>query len=537
MARGGNRKRDKRKGRRSLENPNTPLNVAYPDDDTLEAFGATRSQSGVRVGRKRALGYPAIWRAVSLITGDVAKLPLLTYKVDGENRTVDRSHYSYRLLRYKANEFLLAFHLKQILTGHALCQGNGYAYIDRAGSRPSELLILDPDRVEVVRVAGEVWYVYGDGKEAKNKIPAADILHIKGLGYDGLIGYPVLRILAESVGAAIAARDFSSRYFQNNARPGGVIEHPGKLKPEARQNLRDSWERLHRGFNNAHKVAILEEGTKYTPFTGNARESQLLESREFDAREIANIFGVPTHKLGDPSKVAYNSLGEENQSYLDDTLSRWLQLWSDECSDKLLSEKEKAAESHRIDFDYQILKRANLAAQTTYGTAAINGGWESPDEIRALFGKNPIPGKVGDAYKAVNPAPAPAPGGDPPAPARSTAGLRAVVADVARRMAGRIANHAIRSADKGAKVDQWAADLEAEHGAIVREAFGPALAACRDFGVAGGAGGVEELAGPFLAKMAECARLSWPTRAGAADAIVRAACDWVAGQLFAGAGQ
>jgi phage portal protein BeeE len=192
MARGGNRKRDKRKGRRSLENPNTPLNVAYPDDDTLEAFGATRSQSGVRVGRKRALGYPAIWRAVSLITGDVAKLPLLTYKVDGENRTVDRSHYSYRLLRYKANEFLLAFHLKQILTGHALCQGNGYAYIDRAGSRPSELLILDPDRVEVVRVAGEVWYVYGDGKEANeqdSRRPTS--LHIKGLGYDGLVGYPV----------------------------------------------------------------------------------------------------------------------------------------------------------------------------------------------------------------------------------------------------------------------------------------------------------------------------------------------------------
>jgi hypothetical protein len=263
-----------------------------------------------------------------------------------------------------------------------------------------------------------------------------------------------------------------------------------------------------------------------------------LESREFDAREIANIFGVPTHKLGDPSKVAYNSLGEENQSYLDDTLSRWLQLWSDECSDKLLSEKEKAAESHRIDFDYQILKRANLAAQTTYGTAAIAGGWESPDEIRALFGKNPIPGKAGDAYKAVNPAPAPAPGGDPPAPARSLGGLRAVVLDVARRMSNRITSHAVRLAGKGSTVDQWAASVRDEHAAIVRDAIAPALLACRDAGLAPNIRGAEDAAGEFLGRIVEGVRLCWPTVEGdTVGAAVRGVCDWLAGAFLAGAGQ
>jgi HK97 family phage portal protein len=168
--------------------------------------------------------------------------------------------------------------------------------------------------------------------------------------------------------------------------------------------MRESWERIHKGIDNAHKVAILQEGTTYTGFAANASDAQLLENREFDAREVANIFGVPTHKLGDPSKVAYNSLEQENQSYYDDTLSRWLRLWADECGDKLLSDREKLAESHCIDFDYQELARADLAAQTAYASAALQYGWENIDGIRAMFGKNPIADGSGQAYKAAAPA-------------------------------------------------------------------------------------------------------------------------------------
>jgi HK97 family phage portal protein len=402
-----NRKADKPRARRSLENPNVPLNIADPDDDTFWALGGERSQAGVRVTQKRALGYPAVWRAVNLISGDVGKMPMFVYKLSGENKDVDRVHPAYRLLRYKANEFLLAYHLKQILTFHALIRGNGYGYIDRlANGNPLDITVLDPDKTEPVRVDGKVWYLYGKGDNLATyrRIPAADVIHIRGLGYDGLMGYPVLDLLRESIGAAIAARDHAARYFRNGARPGGVLEHPGKLSAGARQNMRESWERIHKGIDNAHKVAILEEGTKYTGFSANASDAQLLENREFDAREVANIFGVPTHKLGDPSKVAYNSLEQENQSYYDDTLSRWLRLWADECGDKLLSDREKLAESHCIDFDYQELARADLAAQTAYASAALQYGWENIDGIRAMFGKNPIADGSGQAYKAAAPA-------------------------------------------------------------------------------------------------------------------------------------
>jgi HK97 family phage portal protein len=433
--------------RRSLENPNVPLNISDPDDDTLDLFGASRSQSGVRVTQNKALGYPAVWRAVSLITGDVAKLPLLVYGLNGANKTVDRKHPAYRLTRYKANRFLLAYHLKQILTFHALIKGDGFAFIDRVGPDPKELLILDPDKVEPTRIGGELWYLYGRGEQPKDfrRIPAADILHIKGLGFDGLRGYPVLQLLRESLGSAIAARDFSSRYFKNNTRPGGLVKHPSKLSDKARVNIRESWERIHKGFENAHKIAILEEGADYVSFTTNAKDAQLLESREFDAREVANIFGVPTHKLGDPSKVAYNSLEQENQSYWDDTLVRWLELWAAECSDKLLSEKEKAGESHCFDWDYHALQRASLSGLTAYATAAVNGGWENVDEIRAHFGKNPLPGGKGQEFKVTQPAPiALAP------PVADKGGrtvaefLRPVVRDAIRRMAKRIVSNVAR---------------------------------------------------------------------------------------------
>jgi phage portal protein BeeE len=218
------RTRGQRPTRRSLENPNVPLSLSDPDDDTFAIFGAERSAAGVRVGMTRALGYPAVWRAISLISGDVAKLSLLTYRLAGANRDIDRKHPAYRLLKYKAHPDLLAYHLKQVLTFHALVRGNGYAFIDRdPAGRPARLLILDPVRVEPGRVDGELFYAYhpANGSRAKEKyIPAADVLHIRGLGYDGLQGYPVLALMRDSLGAAIAARGPFGEIFQE-WRPAG----------------------------------------------------------------------------------------------------------------------------------------------------------------------------------------------------------------------------------------------------------------------------------------------------------------------------
>lgn len=507
----------RRKLRRDAdESPSVPL--GWDSDELFEAVGGSRSVSGVRVTHKKALGYPAVWRAVNLIAGDVGKLPLQVVKVSGKNKEPDPAHPAYRLVRRKPNEYMTAFVFKQTLQAHALTHGNGYAYIDRDGAgRPVRLLVLDPCQVVPIVVDDVLWYVFTTASGERRKLPADQILHVKGLGWDGLEGYPVLKIARDAIGAAIAARDHSGRYFKNGARPGGVIQHTKTLTDGARSRMRADWNSIHQGLENAHKVAILEEGATYQGFASDARNAQLLETREFDAREVANIFGVPTHKLGDPSKVAYNSLGEENQSYYDDTLSRWLTVWSEECHEKLLTEEQKAKETHTVDFDYQEIQRANLPQQVEFVSKLVGSGVINPDEGRGVFGYNPIPGERGDRYyvpttlvpvdQAGEPkTPAPAP---EPAPRKAPAALRAVVADVAGRMARRLATHH----DKATRSDlaHWLEHGIREHSGVISEAFEPVIGLCRDLGRP-----VPELpgvVGQFMTRFAAAGRSKTPDSA------------------------
>jgi HK97 family phage portal protein len=493
----------KKRQNRSAENPNVPIDVAVFNDAAADALGAPRSASGVRVGHRRAFGYPAYWRAVNLIAGDVGKIPLITYRMQGANREHDRSHPAYRLLATKPNRNTTAYIFKQTLQAHTLTTGNGYAYIDRdRAGRPLELLILDPRNVSATKYNGELWYLYQPSNSKPRKLPAVDVLHWKGLGFDGVVGYPVLEYMADSLGLAVGARDYSARYFRNNTNPGGVLEHPGKLTDIGRRNMRESWERLHRGLDNVHKVAILEEGVKYNAFQSNARDAQLLESRQFDAREIANIFGVPSHKLGDSSKVAYNSLGEENQSYWNDTLSSWFTMISQENHDKLLSEKEKAAGTHCIDFDYSAIQRANPEAQMTYATKGFAGGIMTQNEARATIGLNATADDSGEEFVELG---AKSSESEPEDDAETVAetepetpeterkqpknahfrgispGLRLLIDDIGGRMVRRLATHAERAAKSG-KLDEWAKSVENEHISTVSSAFSPLVVVANERG-------------------------------------------------------
>jgi HK97 family phage portal protein len=353
--------------------------------------GFVKTASGAKVTRNRVLGLSPVWRAIQLVSGDVAKLPLQVNRVEGATASPDSSHPAYRLLRRKPNRGQTPFVFKTQIVVHMLLKGNAYVYVDRSGSRPVELVVLDPDSVEPVYYKDEPWYLYQPADGPRRKIHSADMLHFRGMSWNGLLGLGILGVCREELGSALATRDYSSRYFANNARPGGLIEVPGKLTDPANRNLRESWERLHKGLDNAHKIAILQEGAKYNPITPSAKDSQLLDARNFDARTVANLIGVPAHKLGDPSKVAYNSLDSENQSYYDDTLSRLLQCLSEEFEDKLLTEDEKDRDSHNIRFLYREIQRADLAKQTAFVTSMCGKGLLTKNEGRAVFDYPPLP--------------------------------------------------------------------------------------------------------------------------------------------------
>lgn len=401
----------------SAENPAVPLSSIADGSDLYDALGGGEpSAAGVRVNRTKALGLSAVWRGVSLISGDVGRHDFRVYRYVGAGLAEDSQHQAARVMR-RPNECMTPFVFRQTLQAHALLDGNGYAYIvrDPMSARPLELWPLDPGRVWPVRVNGSLWYVVESSTpirgrrrnpEGMVKVPATDIVHIRGLGFDGLCGYPVLRILRETIGGAIAARDYGARFFKNNARPGLALEVPAGMKETAVANLRESWERLHTGLDNSHRVAILRDGVKLSVYDTSAKNAQLVENREFDAREVANVLGIPTHKVGDPTKTAYNSLESENQAYQADTLARWFTAWEQECDAKLLTEAEKLAESHCCKFDPEPLAGVPLAARGAYYSQALTGGWLSPDEVRAYERLGPIPGGAGQEYRRpVNVAP------------------------------------------------------------------------------------------------------------------------------------
>ena len=286
-----------------------------------------------------------------------------------------------------------AFDFRQTITGHAMLRGNGYAYIVRDKFfNPIELWPLPADSTCPVRIraTAELWYVTWINGIAY-KFAASDCLHIHGLSGDGMIGYSVVRYMAEDGGLALATRDYASRFFQNDATAGGVLEVPASLSDAAYKRLKDSWNAAHMGFDKAHRTAILEEGTKFSKISFNAEEAQLVESRKFSILDIANFFGVPPHKIGDSSRTSHGSLEAENQSFLDDGLNPWLLRWESEFRSKLLTEDEKDAGEIVPEFDRKALVKADMAARSTLYSSAVGGPWMTPNEARDTEGLPPQP--------------------------------------------------------------------------------------------------------------------------------------------------
>jgi HK97 family phage portal protein len=385
--------------KRSIENPSTPLSA--PDDWLGDALGSFKATSGVRVNRETALTYSAMWRGTTLISRDVGKLPLHVFRRDRERggRSVAIDHPAYQLLRHKPNDAMTAMVFRQTLQGHAILDGNGYAFIWRNGAgEPIELSILSPRQVTPVRANGVLWYVYQFLDGSVRKIPYTDILHIKGFSFDGLLGYNLIHKARESLGWAMAMQTYGSTFFRNGARPSVILQTPNKLSTKGAANLRESWERMHSGLENSHRTAVLEEGLTAKTLSVDARDAQLIDQLKFTYVEVANWLGLPPHKVGGEGVTAYASLEQENQAYLDEGLDPWLVTWEEECRDKLMTEAEKACDSVYVLFDRRALVRADLTARAAFYTQMLSWGVYQPDEVREEEGLNPSPEGEGRGF-------------------------------------------------------------------------------------------------------------------------------------------
>jgi len=226
-------------------------------------------------------------------------------------------------------------------------------------------------------------------------------LHIRGLGFDGLKGYSALDYGKNTLGLGLALRKFGNKFFANNATLGTVLERPIDAPPldeQAVQNLRNSFDRIHVGLDNAHRTAVLQESTKATLLAIDVRKSQMLEMREFELREIANLLGLPPHKLGDTTRTAYASLEQENQAYLNECLNHWLRQWEEECTEKLLTERQKAADSHFAEFLREALVQVDIISRYNAYHIALQDGWMNRDQVCERENLDPLPNGEGKKY-------------------------------------------------------------------------------------------------------------------------------------------
>ena len=453
------------------------------DEDWLR-----ETDSGEYVGRSTAYTYGAWFRAVSLVSSCVAKTTLTLWDQRGGQRRPARDHYGYKLLcgHYQPNDETLTYHFIQTLTAHAMGHGGGFAAIIRDDvGRAVELLQLRPDRTFPMRENGRLMFVtsiggdYGTAGAESVKLLAENVLHIHGLGWDGLTGYSVQELAARSIGSAIAKERFGARFFRNSATPSVVIKSPRKLSDHAMKHLKESWEHLRTGIDKAHKPVILEDEAEVVPFSHTAEDSQLLESVMHDPVIISNFTGVPPFLLGVKGYNSNSTLETQSQNLLDFTIDPWFIPWEEELNCKCLREKEKAAESHAYRFNRKDLIRVDAAKRSAIYRTGLGGHpYMKVSEVRADEGLDLEP----DTDFIPKPLNMTGNGSDDKdedytetdntvdETGDSNAG-RAALRQLWRDTAGRMARRLQTAKSRNAAAD--AATLLADHGATLRAAFDP----------------------------------------------------------------
>ncbi len=377
--------------------------------DAGYSFLFGRTTSGKPVNERTAMQTTAVYACVRILAEAVASLPLHVYEYqdDGGKKLV-HDHPLYYLLHDEPNPEMTSFVFRETLMSHLLIWGNAYAQIIRDGAgRVLGLYPLLPDKMDVQRDdKGNIYYVYSRNsdenpmfKEYGNiKLKAEDVLHIPGLGFDGLIGYSPIAMAKNAVGMTLACEEYGASFFANGANPGGVLEHPGVLKDPSK--VRESWNSVYRGVNNAHKIAVLEEGMKYQQIGIPPEEAQFLETRKFQINEIARLYRIPPHMVGDLDKSSFSNIEQQSLEFVKYTLDPWVIRWEQSLQRSLLLPGEKGKYFIKLNVDG--LLRGDYQSRMNGYAVGRQNGWFSANDIREMENMNPIPDEEGGNLYLIN---------------------------------------------------------------------------------------------------------------------------------------
>ena len=370
-------------------------------------FGHTTS--GKAVTEMSAMQMTAVYSCVRILSEAVAGLPLQLFRYNeagGREKALD--HPLYRLLHDEPNPEMTSFVFRETLMSHLLLWGNAYAQIVRNGrGEVLGLYPLMPNKMKVDRdERGNLYYEYSRttedtstlGKKQRVILRPTDVLHIPGLGFDGLVGYSPIAMAKNAIGLAIATEEYGAKFFANGATPGGVLEHPGIIKDP--QKIRDSWNAAYQGSANAHKVVVLEEGMKYQSIGISPEQAQFLETRKFQINEIARIFRVPPHMVGDLEKSSFSNIEQQSLEFVKYTLDPWVVRWEQAMTRVLLLDSEKPR--YFIKFNLEGLLRGDYQSRMNGYAIGRQNGWMSANDIRELENLDRIPAEEGGDLYLIN---------------------------------------------------------------------------------------------------------------------------------------
>ncbi len=478
---------------RSIESPNVAINPVQLDG----ILNGVPTRSGILLNEKTAMTVVAVYVAHKVLGETLGMLNWAVYEGDEDEKDRRRAkdHPAYSLLRHAPNDEMTAFSFKETLMHHCAGWGNGFARIwfNNRGD-PKSMSPMLPQNTHVERKGGQLMYTY-ERRDGTDKLWPEEVLHIPGLSFDGLKGYSPITLAREALGVGKAAEIFAASFYGNGCKVGGFLKHPNKLKPEARANLQESFTAKHGGSGNAHKLGILEEGMEYVKTSIPPDEAQFLETRKFSVMDVARLYRIPPHMLGEGGHVARASLEQASLEFLIYTIAPWLTKFEQEADRKLCGRDS----NHYVKFDERQLLRTDLSGRQEYYAAGRMWGFLSANDVRRMEGEDPI-GPQGDVY--LSPAneqnakvvlkmtapPDPAPpspqqagkpggggspfGGDPKTQrAVASAAMRVVFEDAIGRMLRKEANALTRIRGDAEKSDKF----YAEHRQHVRESLSAAV--------------------------------------------------------------
>lgn len=397
---------------------------------SLRGFGNTAKQ---KVTNDTALTVSTFYACIRNVSEDIAKLPLGLFRPDGEDRIAVTDHPLVNLIRYQPNPDMTAFSLREAMNAQMMGWGNAYMEIQRdAGGRPQYLWPLRPDKVTLFRTQIPMppdnrlrlfYRVQTDRGQAVD-IWAEDIIHLHGLGFNGVTGYNIVSYASQSLGTGRSMDKFSGAFFGNGLSPSGTLEHPNTLSQEAQDRLRNQMDAVHSGADQAFKTMVLEEGMKWATKSVDPKASQMVETRRFSVTEFCRWLRVPPHKVADLSRATFSNIEEQNIDYVQDALTGWGTRWEQALRWKLLSPAEQAA-GYYFKHNYAAMLKGDVTRRSAFYREMWDRGILSINEIRALEELNPIDGGA-THFVPMN--------FQPLAQATSPSAPAAVVADAAQRI-------------------------------------------------------------------------------------------------------